>query len=153
MHLQRKVETVQVPVPCICPGVIPSPIILCFCKWLDSSPAFTLQMWEDKVQQGYSAVTVGWECDGKGGRDTECTGRLAGQNVAAGSTSAQGSGQVRECFVPSFGMYHLSVLEGWSPPLQFSTKTCSVLLFSAYHRTEMGWVHLKVDMINRFQGE
>lgn len=42
---------------------------------------------------------MGWECDGKGGRDTECTGRLAGQNAAAGSTAAQGSGQARECFV------------------------------------------------------
>lgn len=38
---------------------------------------------------------MGWECDGKGGRDTECTGRLAGQNAAAGSTAAQGSGQAR----------------------------------------------------------
>lgn len=54
-----------------------------------------------KVQHGYSAVTEGWECGGKGGRDTECTGRLAGQNATAGSITAQGSGQAREYFVPS----------------------------------------------------
>lgn len=74
---------------------------------------------------------MGWEWDGKGGRDAECTGRLAGKNVAAGSSTAQGSGHARECFVPSFGLYHLSMLEGWSPPLQLSTKMCLVLLYSA----------------------
>lgn len=72
---------------------------------------------------------MGWECDGKGGRDTECTGRLAGQNAAAGSTAAQlgkqGNALYIIWYVPS------SVLEGWSPPQQFSTKLCSVLLFLA----------------------
>lgn len=128
---KQTVESIQAPVPHICPGAVPSPIIHGFCTWLDSSPAFTLQMQGDKVQQGYSAVTVGWEWHGKGGRDTECTGRLAGQNVAAGSSTAQGPGQAREWFVPSFGVYRLSMIEGWSPPLQSSTKMCSVLLFSA----------------------
>lgn len=79
-----------------------SPRMICFCKWLDSSPAFTVQMQGVKVQQDYNAVTEGWEC---GGMDTGCTGGLAGQNAAAGLTAAQGSGQARKCFAPSLVSY------------------------------------------------
>lgn len=37
----------------------------------------------EQVSAGLQRSYCGWECDGKGGRDTECTGRLAGQNAAA----------------------------------------------------------------------
>jgi len=39
-------------------------------------------------------VTEEWQCGGGGGRDSECTGGLAGQNAAAGPTTAQGSGLI-----------------------------------------------------------
>lgn len=41
---KQTAESIQVPVPPICPEAIPSPMMHCFCKRLDSSPAFTLQM-------------------------------------------------------------------------------------------------------------
>lgn len=57
-----------------------------------------------QVSAGLQRSYVGWEWDGKGGRDTECTGRLAGQNAAAGSTQPRTLGMLCTIIwnVPSF---------------------------------------------------
>lgn len=62
---KETVEAIQVPVPLICPGAIPSPVIHCFGKWLDSSPAFTLEMQGGHGSAGLQRSYVGWECDGR----------------------------------------------------------------------------------------
>lgn len=72
-------------------------------------------------------VTEGWECGGKGGRDTECTGRLVGQNAAAGSTAAQGSGQARKCFVPSLVSSSIPGRLEPSPATQHRNVLCAAL--------------------------
>lgn len=110
-----------------------SPRMHFFCKWLDSSPAFTLQMRRRGGGQGsvrLQPVTEGRECGGKGGRDTECTGRLVGQNAAAGSTAAQGSGQARKCFVPSLVSSSIPGRLEPSPATQHRNVLCAALAHS-----------------------
>lgn len=61
---------------------------------------------------------------------TECTGRLAGQNAAAGSSTAQGSGQARECSV----YHHLActIFQCWKAgalPCSSAQKRAQAALF------------------------
>lgn len=60
-----------------------------------------------------------WQCGGSGGRDSECTGGLAGQNAAAGPTTARAQ---------AHHLSHLPLQQSWSPPLHLSTEIFSVLL-------------------------
>lgn len=90
-------EGIQLPVwPQTCSEATPIPIFLqgsiAFCQWLDSNPAFTCRGSGNKVQHGYGMVTEEWQCGSGGGRDSECTGGLAGQNAAARPTTARVSG-------------------------------------------------------------
>lgn len=138
MHLQSKQRRAfrYLCLPSVLRPYLPQWCIVSANDWIPALPS-PYRCRGDKVQQGYSAVTVGWECDGKGGRDTECTGRLAGQNAAAGSTAAQGSGQAREYFVHRLVR---TILQCWKAgALASSSAQKCALCCSFQHKIEQRW--------------
>lgn len=104
-----------------------SPRMHFFCKWLDSSPAFTLQMQGGgKVQYGYSQLLRG------GNVVVRVGGILSAQVGLLAKMPLLDQLQPRALGKQGNALYHhlshLPSQEGWSPPLQLNTEMFSVLL-------------------------